>query len=117
MRRNCMSIFHYCAELLRNVPLFETCSNRELLEQSQNQDGAIYNDFDGCSQSLVNTEELSSSQLQFTDQCFPIGMDEMQPSREDIDQAFLQADEDDRSRWDANEGINKCIAFYLKHLD
>jgi len=40
LRRNCMTVFHYCAEMLKNVQLFESCTNSELLRT--NVEGEVY---------------------------------------------------------------------------
>ena len=61
-----MKIFHYLAEQLKDVPLFENID----IDIEDVDDGAIYNDFDGDYTKLLeedDDEEMSFSFSQTTD--------------------------------------------------
>ncbi|XP_066925534.1 uncharacterized protein [Clytia hemisphaerica] len=64
LRQNCMQVFHYLAEVLKDTPLFDN-DMEETLEH-----GAVYNDFD-CTpmESLMEAEE--TEQFSFS-QCSPL---------------------------------------------
>lgn len=49
LRKNCMQVFHYLADLLKDTPLFE----HELDETSKNETGAVYNDYDNNPMKLL----------------------------------------------------------------
>lgn len=85
-----MQVFHYCAEQLHGVNLFETCSDRDLLKS--NQEGAVYSSFNAFRHHL-RAENESNEESEMSDNEIPA------ISQSDIDMCFLQADEDDKERW------------------
>ena len=52
---NCMEVFHYVANALKNVPLFD--SDTEAIRRDQSGGGAIYNDFDHCPMELLQAND------------------------------------------------------------
>ena len=105
MRRHCMKIFHYCAEVLKDIPIFETCSDTEALKPQRFTEGAIYNDWDGMSADLIMDEEFEDDlmgSVEFYDDDDEVNEEmvyEPEVTQEDIDYYFLQSDEADESRW------------------
>ena len=61
-----MKVFHYCAEVLKDTPLFEACNTRELL--ANDREGAIYNDFDSTPGHLIKDSDFSTEDLQSSHQ-------------------------------------------------
>lgn len=95
-----MKVFHYCAEVLREVPLFESC-NDELLYREANvtQEGSVYNDFDNDRMYLLsdNDDDDDDDEVEELEDEIPscpyvIG-------DKDIEKIFLAADEEDYERW------------------
>ena len=94
-----MAVFHYCAERLKDVPLFESCSDESL--GKLNDEGALYNDFDG-NVSLLDMADFQPSQS------FEYNLLHGECSSSttvshadiDIDSVFLQADDDDHTLWE-----------------
>ena len=96
-----MMVFHYCAEILKRTPLFETCSNRDLMSNCRNSEGAIFNDFDNDPGALIDDGELEepfteSSQAELED---VVSDFEDLIEKEEIDTFYLQADSEDPQRW------------------
>ncbi|XP_066931772.1 uncharacterized protein [Clytia hemisphaerica] len=55
LRMNCMEVFHYLADYLRDEPIFDAPSH---LQPNAVQTGAIYNDFDFNPMSLMYRDEM-----------------------------------------------------------
>lgn len=97
-----MQVFHYCAERLKGVALFESCPNSALRKKA-NRDGALYNDFDGDPASLMKDSDFNeagpSSQIDASsDIDDPV-------SQVDIDRLLLQADEVNSARWEKDHHL------------
>ena len=57
LRKHCMKVFHYCAEVLKGVSVFESCSNEDLLKMLKDDgEGAVYNDFGRTGTLLVDED-------------------------------------------------------------
>ena len=103
-----MKIFHYCAEILKFTPLFESCKNSDLTKQSDNSEGAIFNDFDNEPGSLIDDNELhlplditwDEEMLDDTESDIEIDVAE-----KEIEQAFLEADDDDPLRFSKDHNL------------
>lgn len=87
-----MKVFHYCAEVLKEQPLFESCRDEDILKKNDDE-GAVYNDFEnsGC---LLEESDFTTS-----DSENEVNIDKVKIKRTDIDLAFLQADDEDPDRW------------------
>ena len=60
LRSNCMEVFHYCAERLKDIPLFTTCKDEDVFQQERKEKmGSIYNDFDFNPASSVEYENFN----------------------------------------------------------
>ena len=97
-----MSVFHYCDELLKDTPLFETCEDSFVLDTNPSTSGAIYNDFDGNPHSLLRDSDFESDQERTSEQDNIDSHDsvvEPDISQSDIDYYFLVADDENESRW------------------
>ena len=95
---NCMMVFHFIAAKIKDVPLFESCADQDL--SNSNEEGAIYNDFDGNNISLLDKDDFLQSQLIDYNNSQEMNLDSTAVNEQDIDTLFLQADEDDFTRWD-----------------
>ena len=104
LRRNCMSVFHYCASRLAGTPLFESCSDQDLVTKDHS--GAIYNDFDGLNSSLLSEQDFESSQIEYSND---VNVENGSPvEQRDLDMCFLQADDDDVARWEIDSEFFDC---------
>ena len=110
-----MEIFHYCAEILKGTSLFETCRNEELLRRRQT--GALYNDFDGISNTLIKDSDFIEEETTENAQASSSISEEI-ISQCEIDEMFLRADEEDEERWNKDHPLftsepgiqfNKCL--------
>ena len=101
MRRHCMSIFHYVAEQIKDMPLFEHSVNLEE-EDGDGRGESLYNDFDFDfdSASLLNTSQQNNVEQQ-NEESLMIP----RPSQDIIDHALLEADAQEGIFYDAN-----CVA-------
>ena len=113
-----MQIFHYCAEILKGTPLFTTCTDEDVRKNTKKKEGekgsddeedegAVYNDFDGMLDHLVHDSDLEEDYTCSSQQ--PVENNEHEvveevfeePSVEEehVDFYFLASDEADRKRW------------------
>ncbi|XP_065066524.1 uncharacterized protein LOC135692361 [Rhopilema esculentum] len=113
LRKNCMQCFHWCANELRDTPLWEV-EEIERAEQQHDDEGAIFNDFnEGQSSRMINIEEIEK--LQFS-QSIIIANDEATAEHpqgavptEIIDQVILD-DEDENPNWVREE--SRCFVTF-----
>lgn len=104
-----MEVFHYCAERLKNVQLFSTCSDEAILNQAQrNQEGSVYNDFDFNPSSIVELENFSD--FESVNMTNPVHPARVNVSQEAINDMFLLADEEDTDRWTFDSELFDCTA-------
>lgn len=80
-----MEIFHYCAMRLKDVPLFESCSNTEIVRE------VTFEDSETGAEEIESNEEGSSVETS--------GISDVEVNDSDIEKAFLLADENDMDRW------------------
>ena len=59
MRKNCMPIFHYCEDVLKDEPLFSDNDSDSESDGNNSDEGAKYNDFDRKEHSLLDIQEIS----------------------------------------------------------
>ena len=91
LRINCMQIFHYLAEELKNTPLFET--NQEEEEFTK---GAIFNDFDSTPLGLLGTNEEENIQFsQIEPEESDIDMNVNNLVGGEVDRVIIEADDED----------------------
>lgn len=124
-----MQVFHYCAEILKGTPLFETCSDDHILKPNKATEGAIYNDFDGNNNSLVDDEDFESwiqttntQNNDDTERMSDQSLEVPTVSQNDIDFYFLQSDEANETRWVKDHPLfhsdktDPGYSFDVKHL-
>lgn len=99
LRNNCMSVFHYCSEVLKDTPLFETCTDEQALRRTRYNEGAVYNDFDGEAGDLVHDSDFEEKQFFDSGNTSSDFEEEPSFSQEEIDSYFLAADDCDVTRW------------------
>ncbi len=103
LRNNCMDVFHYCSEVLKTTPLFESCSNQELfkLKRSEERMGAAYNDYDGLADSLLADSDFETDSSEDSGETSSESEEKaINFTPEVIDLYFLGADEVDPKRWE-----------------
>lgn len=109
-----MEIFHYCAERLQEIPLFTSCSDESIFaNKDEPQQGSIYNDFDFNPASFIENEDFAGfedSQSQSTSNQNEGDSELVQVSQATIDEIFLQADNDDHSRWSFESDLFDCTS-------
>ena len=105
---NCMQVFHYLANLLKDVPLFD--SNHVVDETAES--GAIYNDFDFSPMELLHADaenslcysQTTNSMVQNTSMCTILSEEKegneadqktTESIREAVDYAVMAADKTD----------------------
>ena len=111
LRLNCMSVFHYCAEILKETPLFETCKDSHILKPSSSKEGAIYNNFDGLSERLMRDsdfEEENEDSTNSNNEDSELILEEPTVTQSDIDDYFIQSDDVDESRWKKDHPLFSC---------
>ena len=59
MRKNCMPIFHYCGDVLKDEPLFSDNESNSESDGNNSDEGAKYNDFDRKEHSLLDIADIS----------------------------------------------------------
>lgn len=94
VRNHCMEVFHYCAAVLRDRNIFVTCSDQILNAQRNSRSGAIYNDFENDPLEIMS---MPSAPTEAHSLSPPVTR--IQVSENEMDCFFLQADEDDPSRY------------------
>ena len=102
LRNHCMEIFHYCSEVLKGTPLFQSCSDAEAfaLKRTESREGAVYNDYDGIAEDLMHESDFEE-QLHYASSSSGHESEEatMSFSQQEMDEYFLGADENDPKRW------------------
>jgi len=97
-----MQIFHYCAAVLRDVPLFESCSDGLIHKEAySNQEGSVYNDFDTNPMDLLSdasTDDDIEEEENIVRFKSTVGDD-------DIEKVFLAADQEDYERWSVDHSL------------
>ncbi|XP_066928609.1 uncharacterized protein [Clytia hemisphaerica] len=115
LRTNCMQVFHYCAEVLKETPLFETCDDAYVFAPATGapeEEGAVYNDYDGAAHTKLvalsdfhdEEDELDSSQAAISQIHEQIIRDPLIDD-EDIDYYFLESDEANPARWSKEHNL------------
>ena len=71
LRKNCMTVFHYCANLLKEEPLFSDDEDSEG-DNADEDEGAKYNDYNNTkSHALLDIDQISSFQFSRTIRHYP----------------------------------------------
>uniref|UniRef100_A0A7M5X1I1 SF3 helicase domain-containing protein n=1 Tax=Clytia hemisphaerica TaxID=252671 RepID=A0A7M5X1I1_9CNID len=107
LRMNCMEVFHYLADYLRDEPIFDAPSH---LQPNAVQTGAIYNDFDFNPMSLMYRDEmdrfcLSQPPSAGTNAATNENVDDEDEANNDDNTALVQALDHAIIQADRNEGI------------
>lgn len=110
---HCMEVFHYCAEVLKDVPLFESIPDSVVNKVKQFNSGAIYNDVSGCNESLMRESDFEDEELYEADSSnnedvTELDLEEPIVTQNDIDEYFLQSDEADPNRWVKDHPLFSC---------
>lgn len=102
LRNNCMEVFHYCAEVLKEMPLFESCTNEELfrLKREELRTGAVFNDYDGLVDQLLADSDFESESAGESTSSETTSEAELTFTEHEMDLYFLGADENDPQRWE-----------------
>ena len=82
-----MEVFHYCSEVLKTRPLFESCSNEELFRLKRNEErtGPTYNDYDGLADNLLAVSDFETDTSDGGEISSDTEQDEMHFTQEDMD--------------------------------
>ena len=107
LRKNFMTMFHYCANLLKEDPLFSDDEDSEG-DNADNDEGAKYNEYDNTkSDAFLDIDQISSFQL--SQEPFDIILEETQEKvRLDVlpekilDESYLNRDEARPHTWKRN---------------
>ncbi|XP_066925566.1 uncharacterized protein [Clytia hemisphaerica] len=102
LRNHCMEVFHYCSEVLKTTPLFDSCSNQDVfkLKRDEERMGAAYNDYDGLAESLLADSDFETDSSEDAEETSSESEEEaLNFTSEDMDLYFLGADESDPKRW------------------
>ena len=70
--KNCMPVFHYCADVLKDEPLFSDNDSDSESDGNNSDEGAKYNDFDTKEHSLLDIDEIS--EYNFSQEVFQRGI-------------------------------------------
>ena len=81
-----MDIFHYCAMRLKDVPLFESCSNTDIVQEVTLDNSEV-----AVAEGVESNGEETNVETS--------GISDVEVSESDIEKAFLLADENDMDRW------------------
>ncbi|XP_066933226.1 uncharacterized protein [Clytia hemisphaerica] len=102
LRNNCMEVFHYCGEVLKEMPLFEPCTNEELfrLKREELRTGTVFNDYDGLVDQLLADSDFESESAGESTSSETTSEAELTFTEHEIDLYFLGADENDPQRWE-----------------
>ena len=125
-----MQVFHYCAEVLRDTQLFESCDDAYVFAPatSRAEEGAVYNDYDGSAHDKLvavsdfqddDDEDLESSQEAIS-QIHEEVIRNPLIDDDDIDFYFLESDEANHSRWSKEHNLfckEKNISHYQLALN
>ncbi len=97
-----MEVFHYCAVILKEKPLFESCTNAELfqLKREELRTGAVYNDYDGLVDQLMADSDFESESAGESSSSETTSEAELMFTEHEMDLYFLGADENDPKRWE-----------------
>ena len=119
LRQNCMKVFHYVAEELKNESLFDNEMETSL------QVGAVYNDFDTSPiSSLLPYEETESFSFSQPSKSDPIAEEEISSLEGAVDNAVLEADRNsgllyEHLQWDSpyfDNTSENCNEEYCKKV-
>ena len=72
MRKNCMTVFHYYADKLKNEPLFSENDDDSDSDGNNSDEGSKYNEYDKADDNLFNVHEISGSN--FSQESFQRGI-------------------------------------------
>ena len=105
LRKNCMSVFHYCAEKLKDEPLFSEGENTDSEGDEVSDEGAKYNDYDHTNaDDLLDLKEIAN--FQFSQEQFTTMLKDAQETvtldlfpKEMLDKTFLERDIAEQDRW------------------
>ena len=102
-----MEVFHYCAEVLKTKPLFESCSNEELFRLKRNEErtGAAYNDYDGLADTLLADSNFETDSSDDDETASDTETDEMVFTPEDLDMYYLGVDDANPKRWHKDHSL------------
>ena len=110
MRKNCMPVFHYCADALKDEPLFSDNDSDSQSNGNNSDEGAKYNDFDRKEHSLLDIDEIS--EYNFSQDWFQRGISsiteeaaiELVPENM-MDDTFLARDEEHPELWQRHHDL------------
>ena len=107
LRKNCMQVFHYCADELKDQDLFSDNDEDEDMELDGNNsdEGALYNDFDrDDSIQLMSVDEIAT--YEFSQDKLKSTVDKAEEStrlsvvpKKVLDELFLNMDDLEPKRW------------------
>jgi len=115
-----MQVFHYCADVLKEMPLFESCKDVELFRSAHcSGEGSVYNDFDHDPILLLNENSELENEESNDDSQAPCVV--AQVDDEDIGRLFLAADNMSYNRWRVKHQLfdlenNVISSIYLKKV-
>ncbi|XP_066922695.1 uncharacterized protein [Clytia hemisphaerica] len=103
LRRHCMEVIHYCSEVLKETPLFESCDDAYVFSTKDDKVGSIYNDYDGGSDKLIMESDFQEDELSCSQSAHELIQQEIVRDPivddEDMDFYFLESDEATPARW------------------
>lgn len=98
-----MEVFHYCSEVLKETPLFESCDDAYVFSTKDDKVGSIYNDYDGGSDKLIMESDFQEDELSCSQSAHELIQQEIVRDPivddEDMDFYFLESDEATPARW------------------
>ena len=102
-----MKVFHYCAELLKETPLFESVTDINLYKDANmSNKGSVYNDFDHNPLDFLRSKSNYASDIgeDSSEVSAPVTRPSMVVSS-DINTMFLLADDKDHERWNIDHPL------------